>query len=130
MHILISGGTGFVGRALTETLLQKGHMISIASRSPNRPSNHPHVSYISYDRLHTLKAVNVIINVAGESLFGYWTKKKKDAIRSSRIETTNTPDSFHGKRQISPNNIHFWICCWNLWDVRPHHIYRRDNQLR
>ena len=33
MKIAITGGTGFVGRELTELLLQKGHEVYILSRS-------------------------------------------------------------------------------------------------
>lgn len=88
MNILISGGTGFVGEHLIQELVKKEHQIFIATRSPDQPSQHANLSFISYDALDHLQAIDVVINLAGESLFGYWTKKKKNAILSSRIETT------------------------------------------
>ena len=35
-----------------------------------------------------LPFIHAVINLAGESLFGYWTAQKKERIRSSRINTT------------------------------------------
>lgn len=105
MHILISGGTGFVGEPLTKALVQKGYTVSIATRSPNQHVTEQNVSFVSYDALHALPRVDVVINLAGESLFGYWTKEKKDAILSSRIETTRTLIDFMEQAQHRPTTF-------------------------
>lgn len=39
MHVIVAGGTGFLGRAVTAALLDAGHRVSVASRS--NPSRRP-----------------------------------------------------------------------------------------
>lgn len=95
MNILISGGTGFVGSALTKTLVNKNHNMYICTRSSTKQSIDESVSFITYDELDTLPHIDAIINLAGESLFGYWTKVKKEAILSSRVDITQTLVEFH-----------------------------------
>ncbi|MCF5949341.1 NAD-dependent epimerase/dehydratase family protein, partial [Xanthomonas perforans] len=36
MHLLITGGTGFIGQALCPALLQAGHQVSVLTRDPHR----------------------------------------------------------------------------------------------
>ncbi|GGA89248.1 TIGR01777 family oxidoreductase [Ornithinibacillus halotolerans] len=88
MNILISGGTGFVGSKLVEQLSSLGHHSYILTRTPNTFSNTKRTFYISYSNTMDLPPIDVVINLAGESLYGYWTKTKKEKIKSSRIEST------------------------------------------
>ena len=39
MKILISGGTGMIGSALTKSLVQDGHEVIILSRDPGKVKN-------------------------------------------------------------------------------------------
>ncbi|WP_164670009.1 TIGR01777 family oxidoreductase [Virgibacillus doumboii] len=89
MNILVTGGTGFVGKHLTNTLLENDHCVYILTRSPDKHTDSEKISYLGYNtQADTLPTIHAVINLAGDSLFGYWTKKKKEAIRNSRIETT------------------------------------------
>ncbi|MGR9014969.1 MAG: NAD-dependent epimerase/dehydratase family protein [Gammaproteobacteria bacterium] len=36
MNILITGGTGFIGSALTKSLIEHGHAVTVLSRSPDK----------------------------------------------------------------------------------------------
>lgn len=36
MHLLITGGTGFIGQALCPALLEAGHQVSVLTRDPPR----------------------------------------------------------------------------------------------
>lgn len=88
MYILIAGGTGFIGKQLTDFFIQNGHHVYILTRNVKKRINKD-VSYLSYDDLSSSsQTFDVIINLAGESLYGYWTKSKKKRIYDSRIETT------------------------------------------
>ncbi|SFB16811.1 hypothetical protein SAMN04488072_108182 [Lentibacillus halodurans] len=89
MNILISGGTGFVGKHLSNALTEQDHYVYIVTRSPEKHRNTRKTSFISYNHpIEDLPEIQAVINLAGDSLFGYWTKKKKEAIRTSRIDTT------------------------------------------
>ncbi|MFC3039234.1 TIGR01777 family oxidoreductase [Virgibacillus xinjiangensis] len=89
MNILITGGTGFLGSSLAASLTQKGHQLYILTRTPDNHEDTDKTTYIGYDRqAESLPAIDAVINLAGESLFGYWTEKKKQTIKDSRLEIT------------------------------------------
>lgn len=90
---LIAGGTGFIGRHLTEMLLKEGHYVTIITRSPEKYTEKQakNRSYVGWD--DNLEKIcgnqDVVINLAGESLFGQrWTAEVKQRIYNSRIENT------------------------------------------
>jgi uncharacterized protein (TIGR01777 family) len=95
MKVLITGGLGFVGTQLSVRLLERGHQVTVVDRSLEPHAHTPlEVSYISADS--TLKGAwqeevadqDVVINLAGTSIFGRWNKKTKKLIYDSRILTT------------------------------------------
>lgn len=94
MKILIAGGTGLIGTALGESLLAEGHNVGIISRSPDRvDQKYRSVSWEESSLLKELEKTDAVINLAGASLAGEhllkmrWTKKRKQSIISSRLET-------------------------------------------
>ncbi|ENH95762.1 Cell division inhibitor [Gracilibacillus halophilus YIM-C55.5] len=95
MNIVIAGGTGFVGNQLTEALINRGDHVYILTRNPQVYHDRFQVTYVGWDPARgeiedTLPAIDCVINLAGDSLFGYWTKKKKQRIYQSRIDATKT----------------------------------------
>ncbi|QXE02519.1 TIGR01777 family oxidoreductase [Terribacillus sp. DMT04] len=107
MNIVISGGTGFVGKQLAETLMEQGHHVYILTRSPEEKLDTKQVTYIGwlkkgYDPLSQLPEVHAVVNLAGTSLFGKWTEEKKKSIRSSRLEATETLVDMIGKMPTKP----------------------------
>jgi uncharacterized protein (TIGR01777 family) len=85
--ILVTGGTGFIGRPLCERLVREGARLFVLTRS----SQHISTDRISY--IGTLSDLedshpDIIINLAGEPIAQRWTAAKKDKIFRSRIETT------------------------------------------
>lgn len=89
MNFLITGATGFIGKKLSEQLMNQGHHIYALSRSNKKYRNTKQITYIPYEIDPVLlPPIDGVINLAGESLFGYWTAKKKKEIRASRIKTT------------------------------------------
>ncbi|OCB77885.1 TIGR01777 family oxidoreductase [Flavobacterium crassostreae] len=88
-NVLITGGTGFVGKNLTKLLLSKGFTVAILSRS-KRPDTE-NVFYYTWDiekqtieEDAVLKA-DYIIHLAGENIAAKrWTTKRKKAIIASR----------------------------------------------
>ena len=95
MKIFITGGTGFVGSRLTSRLIQEGNEVTILSRSGGGPAREPGgISYIQGDPTQkgpwqeAIGSHEVIINLAGASIFSRWTEERKRAILESRIHTT------------------------------------------
>lgn len=101
MHIVIAGGSGFLGRALTESLLSAGHRVQILTRPPARsaptgPSPHAEsVTWIPDGSVgpwaSSCSGADVIVNLAGASIAaGRWTPARKAQLRSSRILATRS----------------------------------------
>lgn len=89
MNILITGGTGFIGGKLKYHLIEKGHHIYILTRTPENHVDSKSETYIPYTvDASKLPEIYGVVNLAGESLFGYWTKDKKNKILSSRLNAT------------------------------------------
>ena len=95
MKIFITGGTGFVGSTITQQLLELGHEVTITgSSSQCRLPVHQHLQYIAADTSqpgHWQEAAakhEAFINLTGRSVFNLWTKKYKQEIYNSRIQTT------------------------------------------
>lgn len=104
LNILITGGTGFVGKNLTTSLVKKGHQVFILTRSPSDYKDSNNITHIDYNyQIDKLPTIYAVINLAGESLFGYWTKKKKDTILSSRIETTKKVIQIIKQMKVKPS---------------------------
>ncbi|AOD13645.1 TIGR01777 family oxidoreductase [Xanthomonas fragariae] len=87
MHLLITGGTGFIGQALCPALLHAGHQVSVLTRDPRRAGRTlPGVTVV--DTLNGIQA-DAVINLAGEPLAaGRWTDARKQRFRASRLGIT------------------------------------------
>lgn len=94
MKFLITGGTGFVGSFLTRLLLENEHEVTVIGRSSASGIRSGRFHPISADTTQTgswqnaLKNVDVVINLAGMSIFHRWTPAYKLQIYDSRILTT------------------------------------------
>lgn len=88
MRILITGGTGFIGRALCAQLLQAGHRLSVWTRQPRSTAPVlPGVQLI--EDLSEAGEIEAVVNLAGEPLMGRrWDDEQKRRLRDSRIGTT------------------------------------------
>ena len=86
MRVLVTGGTGLVGRPACDALRAAGHAVTIVSREPGRVP----ARAIGWDGLRAaMPETDAIVNLAGESVAGgRWTAARKAAIRRSRVEAT------------------------------------------
>lgn len=91
--VLITGGTGLVGRALTEMLLEKGYKVIILSRTSRR-SNHPDLRYALWDidrktmDTTALQEADHIVHLAGANVAERrWTQRRKQEIVDSRVQS-------------------------------------------
>ena len=95
MKILITGGTGFVGKQLTSRFIQEGNEVTILTRSLKESGQLPKgISYLQGDPTQkgpwqeAIPGHDVIINLAGASIFSKWSEEYKKLIRDSRVFTT------------------------------------------
>ena len=95
MKILITGGTGFVGSALTGRLLAEGHQVMIlSSRGGSGGQEHAGLTHLPADTSRPgdwqekVPGQDVLINLAGRSIFHLWSATYKEQIRNSRVLTT------------------------------------------
>jgi len=83
-HILIAGGTGFIGRCLLQSFRQRGDTVRILSRKGGDLSYEDEAALLS-----ALEETDVLINLAGKSVDCRYNRKNRQAILSSRLDTTN-----------------------------------------
>lgn len=89
-RILIAGAGGFVGSYLLSNLRAAGvEVLTLTRRAGDKNK-----IFWAPDRCklecEKIEGVDAIINLAGESIFGYWTKAKKDRILRSRVDSVRT----------------------------------------
>ncbi|AMS16117.1 MULTISPECIES: TIGR01777 family oxidoreductase [Pseudomonas] len=91
MHILLTGGTGLIGRQLCRHWLTQGHQLTVWSRRPTEVPKLCGAQVRGIARLDELaeEPVDAIINLAGAPIADRpWTHKRKALLWSSRITLT------------------------------------------
>jgi uncharacterized protein (TIGR01777 family) len=100
MRIVIAGGSGFLGRALSAALLEAGHDVVVLGRraSPRAGSLGPGVTYAAWtpdgregDWAASCAGAEAIVNLAGESLAARrWSESQKTVLLRSRIDSAES----------------------------------------
>jgi uncharacterized protein (TIGR01777 family) len=92
MNILITGGTGLIGRKLCAALLTKGHQLTVLSRSPDSVKAKCGAAVQTMSTLNEWHAdtfFDAVINLAGEPIVdSRWTEQQKQRIWQSRVNLT------------------------------------------
>lgn len=89
MHVLVTGGTGFIGQALLPALQAAGHAVTVLSRDPQRAQVPEGVAVIGDLDGTGRAAPEAVVNLAGENLGAHrWNAVSKAEFRRSRIATT------------------------------------------
>ncbi|MBJ7348437.1 MAG: NAD-dependent epimerase/dehydratase family protein, partial [Thermoleophilaceae bacterium] len=88
--VLVSGGSGFIGRVVCERFSAADWQVSTLTRGADDPAKH---------RIHwdpaageldasSVSGFDAIVHLAGESIVGRWTDKKKQSVMQTRREGT------------------------------------------
>ncbi|MBN2548008.1 MAG: TIGR01777 family oxidoreductase [Anaerolineales bacterium] len=94
MRVIIPGGSGLIGAALSTELIKNGYEVFILSRQPDRQKEKlpEGVRAVGWDGKSAAgwgslaDGAKAIVNLAGENLAaGRWTEARKQAIRDSRV---------------------------------------------
>jgi len=93
MNVLITGGSGMIGRRLTARLHQDGHRVWILSRNPETAKIPDGAAAFAWDARtpegwsDLVEEADVILNLAGANIGERpWTNERKALIRSSRLD--------------------------------------------
>ncbi|MEM9436035.1 MAG: TIGR01777 family oxidoreductase [Pseudomonadota bacterium] len=87
-HVLIGGGSGFIGSALADALRARGDRVTVLSRTPG-------VGRITWEDVSErgIPACDAVVNLAGEHILQpgkRWTAGYRDEVIKSRVDTTRT----------------------------------------
>jgi uncharacterized protein (TIGR01777 family) len=99
MKIFITGGTGFIGSALVQKILEQNHEVVIATRSAPAPELHAkselNKTYVTWNAkdqgpwASELDGSDAVINLAGQGIFDQrWSKEVKQKLIDSRLDAT------------------------------------------
>jgi uncharacterized protein len=109
MKIFVTGGTGFIGSVLVETLRESGHQITVLTRKEHPGEDKKNLVFIQGDPKlpgDWQKAAaqhDGIVNLAGTSIFHRWNKRIKEKISQSRVRSTrNVVDAIIHKTSPPP----------------------------
>ncbi|MFM8454617.1 MAG: TIGR01777 family oxidoreductase [Gammaproteobacteria bacterium] len=102
--ILITGGTGFVGTHLCNRLIKEGYTLYILTRSQKLNSTENGSRKFYFNALNEIQNIDVdiVINLAGETIAQRWTENAKNRIYNSRIATTRDLVEFMASKQKLP----------------------------
>ncbi|WP_338489519.1 TIGR01777 family oxidoreductase [Pseudomonas trivialis] len=92
MHILLTGGTGLIGRQLCRHWLAQGHRLTVLSRQPETVARLCGAQVLGVGRLQdVIGEVDAVVNLAGAPIADRpWTHKRKALLWSSRISLTES----------------------------------------
>ncbi len=106
MKILITGGTGFIGKELCKRLLDHGHQLTVLSRRPETVGERCGEQVAGLGSLAALTAddhFDAVINLAGEPIAdARWTERRKRLLRESRVTLTDQLVEYIARAQAKP----------------------------
>lgn len=85
MILGITGGTGFIGTCIREEAKRLHHKTILFTR---HPEENLETRKFTIDTVPDVRGCDALIHLAGESVVGWWTQKKRRAILESRREGT------------------------------------------
>jgi len=106
MKLLITGGSGTLGKKITELAIERNYCVNILTRNKNLSSKNKNINFYYWDPtneeidLRCFYGVDSVINLAGSNVFNYWTSSYKKKILDSRVNSSNLILRTISERQI------------------------------
>lgn len=104
MRIFITGGLGFIGSRLTQMFLDAGHRVTATGTQLSQQRiEHDQFRYISADTTEpgpwqeSAADAQVVVNLAGTTIFNRWSRRTKTEMVNSRLLTTQNLVAALGK---------------------------------
>jgi len=114
MQIVVTGGTGFIGRPLCAALCQAGHQITLLTRRKDEAQRScgSSVTAVEWNGRdvgvweHCLDGTDAVINLAGAPIAeGRWTDDRKQLLTESRVLTTRLLVEAMSRRTSKPRTL-------------------------
>lgn len=110
-RVLITGGSGFIGKRLVRELLDRGDLVTVLTRNVGRTRNSlpldVRVAAWTPDKdgpwCEELDGVDVVIHLAGEVVAKRWSDKIKREIEASRVGSTKLLVAAMGRVKHKPS---------------------------
>ncbi|MFN3360063.1 MAG: TIGR01777 family oxidoreductase [Pseudanabaenaceae cyanobacterium] len=107
MRIAVLGATGFIGSRLGQAILDRGDQLFVLTRNVSKgQAMFPTAAVVDWgdDRSVStaLASCDAVVNLAGRSITDPWTKKVKEEIYHSRIDTTKRLVNFLANLEKRP----------------------------
>ena len=110
MKILLTGGTGFIGKSLRKDLIANDHEVTILTRA--RKESSERLRFIQWDwnnhgnLTELVSGVDVVINLTGESVVNKpWSEKQKEILFKTRINPTREIAKAINNASIKPKKL-------------------------
>lgn len=103
--VLVTGGTGFIGRRLVAALATTGHKVTVLTRATAGVADLPSPLrvVVSLDQIDDDERFDAIVNLAGEPISdGLWTGPKRRRILRSRLRTTRAVVALIRRLEVPP----------------------------
>ena len=109
-RVVITGGTGFVGRKLVEDLRGRGDEVTILTRDPARAQAKlakgaralPWTPESEGPWVDALETADAVVHLAGEPVAQRWTEEARRRIVASRVDSTRVLVQAIGRRTRKP----------------------------
>lgn len=105
-RIVVSGGTGYVGRALVRHLLARGDSVTVLTRGASADGNPRRVNWDPYELgewARALDGADAVVHLAGERALGVrYTELRRQLIRDSRVVATQNVASALEAASVKP----------------------------
>ncbi|WP_437894205.1 TIGR01777 family oxidoreductase [Sorangium sp. So ce124] len=110
--VLVTGGSGFIGRGLVKELLARGDRVTVLTRDVGRTQAAlPGARVVSWSSdapgawFEEVDGVDAVVHLAGETIVKRWTEEARREIVRSRIDTTRLMGEAIGKAKRKPSTF-------------------------
>jgi hypothetical protein len=131
MKIGITGGSGFIGQALTRYFLSQGHELFLVTRKKAPHASTNEVVYVTWDPSRSfipdhLPTLDVFINLAGATINKRWTAGYKKEILTSRLEATKAVVNYI---KMNPPKVLIQASAIGYYGTHSTHVFTEEDSV-
>ncbi len=134
VKVLIAGATGFIGKALVRAFISRGDEVIVLGRSKAKIHfifKEP-IRFWTWIDLEThAEPIDLIVNLAGENIGGWWSKNKKEKLLNSRLAAIKRLIAFCKRQQEETHQSPrlFQASGIGIYGIRGDRVYDENSPL-